>query len=88
MAIQTAGEFTGGGLSYGAIGLPPTLSIDTGNGIITGIPDLTDFGNSPFSVEVTATGGPMPQVIQFLIVVDNDFDVVFFSGIEDTCIGL
>ena len=42
---------------YGATGLPPGLSIDTGTGLISGTPDTADVSTASATVTVTDTAG-------------------------------
>ena len=41
--------------SYGAVSLPSSLTLNTGNGLIYGTPSLSDYSASPISLSVSAT---------------------------------
>ncbi|MEM9530698.1 MAG: Ig-like domain-containing protein [Pseudomonadota bacterium] len=84
VSIAMAGEFSGSGLSFSADGLPASLSIDDGSGVISGTPEMSDLSGSPYDVTITAG----TQTLSFVITVDATNDVQFYSSFEDTCIGL
>ncbi|MCP3998380.1 MAG: hypothetical protein GY722_25445, partial [bacterium] len=48
-------------LTYGAVGLPPGLSIDTGTGLISGTIDYTAAAASPHAVIITSTDDGAPN---------------------------
>ena len=49
-------------LTYGATGLPPGLTINTGNGLISGTIDFTAAAGSPYLVTITATDDGTPNL--------------------------
>lgn len=70
-------------LTYDAIGLPPSLSVNTSNGWVTGVLDQNDVADSPYAVTLRATGetGSVDENVSF-VVLDRG-DVVFRDGFED-----
>ncbi len=68
--------------NFAAQGLPASLTIDPGNGVISGTPAAGDLPNSPYFVTVTSAGAPR----FFSLRVDGDTDSLFFSGLEDECL--
>jgi hypothetical protein len=86
LSIQTSSTFVGVDLSYSASGLPASLDIDSVSGEISGIPTSIDFSNSPFFIEVTASGIDPDQVIGFQLTIDASPDVILYSDMEGTCL--
>ena len=52
----------GNNLTYSATGLPDSLSIDEGSGLISGTVGLTAADNSPYSVAITVTDDGSPAM--------------------------
>jgi uncharacterized repeat protein (TIGR01451 family) len=52
-----ASDSSGGHLSYGAVGLPPGLSLDPTTGLISGTISAGAAAGAPYSVTLTATDG-------------------------------
>ncbi len=50
-------DVDGDPLTYTALGLPPTLSIDSASGVISGTPTAADRAGSPYTVTVRASSG-------------------------------
>ena len=49
-------------LTYGASGLPPGLTIDTGTGLIIGTIDFTAAAGSPYAVTITVIDDGTPNL--------------------------
>ena len=66
--------------SYGAMGLPPGLGIDTGTGVISGTPDTADANTASAAVTVTDTAGNTVDVpIAFPAVAKGDQTLTGFA---------
>lgn len=86
LSIQTGSEFVGVDLGFSATGLPASLDIDSVTGEISGTPTAIDYSNSPFFIEVTASGIDPDQVIGFLLTIDASPDVILYADMEGTCL--
>jgi hypothetical protein len=77
--------FSGPGqtLTYDAIGLPSSLSVDILNGWVTGVLDQNDVAGSPYMVTLSATGeiGTVDEQVRFVVLDPND--LLFRYGFED-----
>jgi N-acetylneuraminic acid mutarotase len=71
-------------LTYDAIGLPPSLTVDTVNGLIDGVLDQNDVPGSAYAVTLRATGdaGSADEHVRFEVL--DPRDVVFRYGFEDS----
>jgi hypothetical protein len=90
VSIDVSGAFGLASPTYSATGLPASLDpIYTNSGVISGTPVVGDLTGSPFAITVTANDGVGGiETFNFAITVENDFDSIFYSSLEDTCVGL
>jgi uncharacterized repeat protein (TIGR01451 family) len=61
----SASDSSSGTLKYGAVGLPPGLTINTSTGAITGTVSLGDSASGPYTVTVTAGDGTYSASVTF-----------------------
>ena len=74
-SLVVAGNFSdpdaGDTLTFSASGLPPSFSIDSASGEISGTPDDPDVAGSPYTVTVTASDGTAGTDDIFQLLVNN-----------------
>ena len=87
-SIATAGEFSGGPYVFSQVGLPASFGIDPATGIISGTAVAGDLAGSPFEVVVSADDSSTVETLEFLLTVDANDDVSFYSSFEESCFGL
>jgi hypothetical protein len=77
----------GNGLTYGASGLPPGLSIDPTSGLISGVLSNTSATGSPYTVTVSAADGSNNGSATFTWTVTNGNVMVSNPGTQSSTAG-
>ncbi len=75
VSLQIAATGAGQSLTYAATGLPPTLTINSVTGLITGTIGEGAGANSPYQVTISTTDAALPEnpgTVEFSWIIDTD----------------